>query len=201
MKTLITVSNTKLGGHIAQLNFPPGATCRPDAPCKKDCYARRHHFQMQPILHSMQDKLDFYMRNPEGFFKCLDYELTMIPYRFMRYFSSGDIVDDVFFFGMVKLAKQHPGTKFLCFTKKYELVNDYLYSGKKIPCNLIVVFSNWGEWICKNPFNLPMAWVMLRDAYIPDNARHCKGFCPECITTSEDCWNMAAGDNVKFRKH
>ena len=46
MENFVTVSNTnsKLGAQIYSINLPVGITCRPDAPCFKDCYARRGHW-------------------------------------------------------------------------------------------------------------------------------------------------------------
>lgn len=45
MENFVTVSNanSKLGAQIYSINLPVGITCRPDAPCFKDCYARRGH--------------------------------------------------------------------------------------------------------------------------------------------------------------
>ena len=204
MKTLLTVTNSKLGGYIAQLNFPAGISCRPDAPCAHGCYANKHHFRMVNIVNSMQEKLTFYFKDPDKFFRCLDTELMMIPYNYMRYFSSGDIPDGIFFLMMCRLARRHPFTHFLCFTKKYEIINEYLSEGKRIPSNLVVVLSNWGDWIAENPHSLPTAWVMFgdeRDSHIPDDARTCSGNCGNCVLTDSHCWNMKKNDSVKFKKH
>lgn len=39
----ISLNNSKLGDFIPSVNLPPVKTCRPDAPCKGLCYARRDH--------------------------------------------------------------------------------------------------------------------------------------------------------------
>ena len=72
-------------------------------------------------------------------------------------------------------------TRFLIFTKKYKLVNDYLRAGGVIPENMTVVLSAWGAgWPVPNPFNLPEAHVLFNneemDGNIPEYAiRNRKG--------------------------
>ena len=66
------------------------------------------------------------------------------------------------------------------------------------------MFSNWGEWICDNPHNLPTAWVEFgneTDSNIPYDAIKCHGNCGECVNTSEHCWRMQRGESVCFHKH
>jgi len=147
--------------------------------------------------------LEAYRESPDKFFETLDHQLSMIPYKFMRWHSSGDIVDTRYLEGMCWLARRHKGTKFLCFTKKYELVNEYL-NGHRKPSNLILVLSNWGNWQCNNPHNLPTSWVEFgieSDALIPKKATKCNGNCSECCNTESSCWNMKKGDSVYFHKH
>lgn len=199
------ISNTvsKLGVGIGTVNLPAITTCRMDAPCKKGCYACKGNFMYTNVKTSLQKNLDAFIEDPDRFFTVLHNQLEMIPYKFFRWFSSGDIVNERFLEGMCWLARKHKGTQFLCFTKKYELVNEYLNHHRK-PKNLILVFSNWGNWVCDNPHNLPTAWVEFgteSDNLIPDNANLCGGSCATCVNTSEHCWRMQRGDAVKFHKH
>ena len=199
----ISNSVSKLGVGIGTINLPAIKTCRADAPCKKGCYANKGNFMYSNVKSSQQKNLDAFLKDPGEFFNVLHYQLEMIPYKYIRWFSSGDIVDARFLEGMFWLARKHKGTQFLCFTKKYELVNEYLNSHKK-PKNLILVFSNWGEWICDNPHNLPTAWVEFgteSDKLIPENATKCHGKCYECINTLEHCWQLKYGEAVYFHKH
>lgn len=199
------VSNavSKLGVGIATVNLPAVVTCRKDAPCFKGCYARKGNFSYNNVKTSLDKNLEAFKENPDLFFERIHLQLEMIPYRFFRWHSSGEIVDERYLEGMFWLARKHKGTQFLCFTKKYELVNAYLNNHKK-PKNLILVFSNWGEWICDNPHNLPTAWVEFgkeSDNLIPADANVCSGNCGTCVNTSEHCWRMQKGESVKFHRH
>lgn len=194
---------SKLGIGIGTLNFPAVTTCREDAPCKKGCYTCKGNFAFSTVQKGLQRNLDSYLDDPDRFFSVLHNQLEMIPYRFFRWFSSGDIIDGRFLEGMCWLARRHRKTQFLCFTKKYELVNEYLSHHRK-PKNLIIVFSNWGKWLCENPNNLPTAWVEFGtevDKLIPEDATLCSGNCGDCVNTSEHCWKMQKGESVRFHKH
>jgi len=169
----------------------------------KGCYACKGNFAYSNVKSGLQKNLDAFVEDADRFFSILDNQLNMVPFKFFRWHSSGDIVNERYLEGMCWLARRHKGTQFLCFTKKYELVNEYLINHKK-PKNLILVFSNWGEWICDNPHNLPTAWVEFgteSDKLIPENANKCGGNCGTCVNTSEHCWRMQRGDSVFFHKH
>lgn len=199
----VSNSVSKLGIGIATVNLPAVVTCRKDAPCYKGCYARRGNFSYQNVKTSLDSNLEVYKESPDLFFERIHLQLEMIPYRFFRWHSSGEIVDERYLEGMFWLARKHKGTQFLCFTKKYELVNEYLNNHRK-PKNLVLVFSNWGDWICENPHNLPTAWVEFgteSDSLIPENANVCGGNCGTCVNTSEHCWRMQKGEAVKFHRH
>lgn len=196
---LITTTNIKLGGSIAQMNMPYALSCRPDAPCFQDCYCTHGNMAFKKVRESHMKKLELYKDNPKAFFGLLSVELTMVPYRYFRWHSSGDIPDTTYLDLMCKLARKHKETKFLCFTKKYEMVNEYLDSHRK-PANLVICLSNWGEWRVKNPHNLPTAWVDFGGTEgIPKKAHECSGNCGDCENTH--CWNMKKGQSVVFHKH
>ena len=122
MENFVTVSNTnsKLGAQIYSINLPVGITCRPDAPCFKDCYARRGHWMYSNVRASLNKNYEHYKENPKLCFESVATQTALC--KFVRWFSSGDIVDDAFFEGMCKVARKNRTTKYLCFTKKYEIV-------------------------------------------------------------------------------
>lgn len=196
---LITLTNKKLGGHIAQVNMPYVISCREDAPCKSLCYCRKGHIATPTATKSHNSKYQYYLDHPKEFFNQLDVELKLITYKYFRWHASGDIVDEGYLAGMFKIARKHPETRFLCFTKKYELVNSFLYKHKK-PSNLVLCLSNWGEWRSENPHNLPTSWVDFGNTQgIPVFAYECSGGCASCPGTH--CWYMKKGDSVVFKKH
>lgn len=198
----VSTKISKLGEGIATVNLPAVVTCRCDAPCAEQCYARKGNFCYSTVKNGLQKNLEAYLENPDRFFDVINYQLKMIPYRFFRWHSSGDIVDKRYLEGMVWLAEQHPNTRFLCFTKKYEIVNDFLNEKEK-PENLILVLSNWKDWQCENLHGLPTSWVRFpkEEYYIPENANECPGYCGECVNTSSSCWSLKYGESVCFKKH
>lgn len=105
---------------------------------------------------------------------------------------------------MVEVADALRGTRFLCFTKKFELVNQYLDVHKAFPKNLRMVFSAWGSFLPENPYNLPMAYVRLkkegRDG-IPADAIQCPKYCGDCVATGCSCWDLKPGGSVVFDEH
>lgn len=197
----ISTAVSKLGPCIACVNLPPVATCREDGPCFKDCYARRGRFRFNNVADAIKKNLEAYQQNPVGYFNVISASLDMIPYKYFRYHSSGDIPDEQYLDLMCKTARKHRNTKFLCFTKKFEIVNNYLDKHPK-PKNLTLVFSNWGDWQCENPHNLPTAWVKFTsETEVPENAKKCSGFCGGCVKTEGSCWSLKKGQAVYFKKH
>jgi hypothetical protein len=199
----ISNSVSKLGFAIATVNLPSVVTCRKNAPCAKGCYALKGNFLYKNVKKSHNNNYKAYIKNPEGYFSVIDATLTQIPYRYFRYHSSGDIVDAKYFRLMCDLAVKHKQTKFLCFTKKYEIINEYLGAGNTIPNNLVIVLSNWKDFKCDNPYNLPTAYVDFGDNKyeFPTNSNRCSGYCGECVNTENSCWDMKKGESVVFTKH
>lgn len=196
-----SISNriSKLGISIGTVNMPAVITCNRNC---KGCYAQKGNFTFPKVKDGIMKNYEAYKADEDRFFSVLDNQLNMIPYRFFRWHSSGDIVDERYLEGMMWLARKHKGTNFLCFTKKYDIVNEYLNNHRK-PKNLTLVLSAWGDLIPPNPHNLPTAWVegIGFDELIPENAFKCHGNCGECVNTSEHCWKMQKGEAVYFHKH
>ena len=125
----ITVSfKSKKLGRIPSLNIPPVLTCRRDAPCSSLCYARKGTFNYKNVVKSHMDNYIAYNEDQKGFFKEINKTLNndVVIYKYFRWHMSGDIVDMKYLYGMIELAKKNKKTKFLAFTKKFDLVNMYL---------------------------------------------------------------------------
>lgn len=200
MKQYVKVSNTnsKLGGQIYSINLPAVVTCRPDAPCFKGCYARKGNWTFSNVKNSLESNLEAYKSNPDLFFESIAAQTALV--RFCRWHSSGDIVDMKYFEGMCKVARKNKDTHYLCFTKKYEIINEFLSKGKRIPKNLSIVFSAWNNWIPENPYELPMTYVYgkeFNNELIPKDAIPCGGKCENC----QACWTLKKGQHVYFLKH
>jgi len=199
----ISLNNSKLGDKIPSLNLPPIITCRADAPCKKDCYALKGNWCYPNVKESLKNNLNLFLKDKKTFFNDIIEFLTNddVIFKFFRWFSAGDIVNKEFFEGIIKVAKKCKNTKFLLFTKKFNIVNDYLSENKKIPNNLNVVFSGWDEkFTIDNPYNLPTTYVYFNKCsnnHIPEFAIPCKGSCKSC----KSCWILKLGQSVYFNKH
>lgn len=195
----VTFGNTKLGRQIASINMPVGITCRADAPCAKTgCYGKKGRWLFENVQKSLQWNLNAYNNDHKRFFESVAEQTFLCKY--VRWHSVGDIVDDEYFKGMCKVARKNKDTRYLCFTKKYEIVNNYLNDGHRIPSNLKIVFSAWSDWIPENPYNLPMTFVrgkQFNNDLIPDDAIPCIGKCYMC----QACWQLKKGQCVVFDKH
>lgn len=194
----VTNGNTKLGKAISNINLPVGLTCRSDAPCYKYCYARRGNWRYDQVIASLQKNLDAYLNDSKKYFDSISRQTALN--RYVRWHSSGDIVDEQYLAGMCLVARRNKETHYLCFTKKYEIVNSFLAKGKRIPKNLTIVLSAWSDWVPDNPYHLPVAYVYGRtfnnDA-IPADAIPCAGKCYEC----QACWHLRKCQSVYFKRH
>lgn len=196
---------SKLGSCIPCINLPAGVSCRPNAPCSgTHCYAQHGRFMFPKVRKSHMNNYQAYINNPDLYFEYIDDFLKHSLYVFFRYHSSGDIIDDGYFKRMSDVAKNNSNIKFLCFTKKYEIVNDFMKSSE-IPPNLSVVFSNWAEFKCDNPYNLPEAYVRFKDkninSCVPASAKECSRYCGSCVKTNDSCWDLKRGESVVFNQH
>jgi hypothetical protein len=192
---------SKLGADIPSVNLPVGCTCRKDAPCFKKCYARRGRFCFSRNRAYLQTNLELWCCDPEFY----EREVTIgaFPARFFRWHSSGDIPDMAYLEMMVRVATKLPETRFLAFTKKYELVNSYIAEHGGLPRNLNIVLSAWGDFVPDNPHNLPVAYISFKHeaADIPADARPCQSYCGDCVATGMSCWDLKRGESVVFNEH
>lgn len=196
----ISYSNRKMGA-IPSFSLPSGLSCRADAPCRKECYARRMERLYSNTKKSYINNWNEWVKDP------ISVEKQIIGYAYMcrvfRWHVSGDIIDRKYFEMMIHVALECDKTKFLAFTKKYEIVNQYLKEGLSIPENLIIVFSAWKGFEFENSFNLPAAHVMYKngETTAPISAKLCKGNCYDCVIEDGGCWSLKNGEHVVFMKH
>lgn len=194
----VTNGNSKLGA-IPAINLPAIKTCREDAPCRKLCYANKGNFLFKHVKNCYERNLKVFLENPS---KAENDILSQIPSLGMiRWHASGDIVNREYLDMMVRIAKQRKQTRFLCFTKKYEMINQYLDEGNTFPKNLKIVFSGWYGLDVINPYNIPTAYIKLKqqeDNRIKKSALDCIGNCMEC---GGACWFLKKGQQVFFKQH
>lgn len=198
----ISTTNSKLG-LIPSVNLPPIVTCRDNCPCAKDCYAMKGRFRFKNVRDNLANNLQCYLENPNKYFAEIKHAINngMVSYSYFRWHASGDFVDRQYFKQVVETANELPLTSFLAFTKKFELVNEYIKNENEIPPNLHIVYSAWGDdFKIHNPYHFPVAYVRFgnkENNSIPETAAECSGDCTNCL----QCWKIKAGESVVFNKH
>lgn len=120
---------------------------------------------------------------------------------------SGDIPNKDYLKHMIETARQNEHCEILCFTKRYNIVNETMQElnsrGEILPSNLHLIFSAWRGLKMENPFRFPEAHVKYRDGTTTagDNAYSCGGNCTECALTDDGCWTLRSGEQVVFNEH
>lgn len=200
-KLTISTGNSKLG-NIPNVSLPPGLTCRKNTPCFtcKTCYALRHAWIPYPqVRKAWQGNYNLWLKKPDEFREQLWAWLNKHkPDRF-RWHVGGDIPDIAYLYTIARTAGYFPGIKFLCFTKKYEIVADS--QALVFPTNLNLVLSMWPG--LDNPLKqrtFPRGWMRdpkSPDTRIPKDATTCPGSCKTCSL----CWDLKPRESVVFDKH
>ncbi len=203
MNLHISRNVSKLGANIPSINLPPVITCRCNAPCANSHkrYAMKGRFALTHNKQLLQANLALWKSNPEQFEK--EVRMAAFHSRYVRWHSSGDIPDVDYLCMMTRVAHALPNTSFLAFTKKFEMVNQFLEIHGEFPKNLRIIFSAWGSFVPENPHNLPVAYVRLKNTVcdIPEDALQCPKYCGDCVMTGCSCWDLQKGQSVCFNEH
>lgn len=200
MNIKISSGNAKLGS-IPSISLPAGVTCRDDCECQKKCYAKKLERLRKTVREAYRHNYDLLNQDSDTYWR--EVEASIMMSRFFRFHVSGDIPDCVYFAHMIEVAERNKHCEILCFTKKFDIVNQHLDVGGKIPKNLHIIFSGWKNLKMNNPYLLPEAHVRYRDGYTTasDNAKECTGNCTECAITDGGCWTLKSGEQVVFNEH
>lgn len=182
------------------IDLPPILTCRKNAPCAKLCYGCKGNFRFQNVKEPRYANLTLWNADPEQFE--VEAIAAIFSHRYARFHATGDIPSEPYLAMLCRVARKCRNTKILVFTKQYEIVNHYIASGNRIPSNLRIVLSAWGDWLPENPHNFPMAYVRLKDVecHIPEKAVECTGYCGTCVM-GKSCWSLKKGESVVFKQH
>lgn len=191
---VISDGNNKIG-KIPNISLTPIVTCNPDAPCKTEgCYSMKAFKRFESVRNARSHNMAIWKQYPNRYFKELnDYMLLKKP-PYFRFHVDGDIPSQDYLDRMVLLAKSHPNTRFLAFTKQYHL--DF----SQCPENLVIIPSAWPNMdLPESIWNHRLAWM--QDGREIRNRRvyfECHGHCSECYA----CWHIDRIDrDVVFAKH
>lgn len=203
----ISNHNSKTGSCCNNLAFPT-CTCREDAPCKASgCYCMKGRQAMCNVVAAYVRNLMIYNNDHDDFWEQVKFKIKHNPLPLFRWFDAGDILDYEFFCGMVDLAKAFPNIRFMSFTKKYDIVNEWLGTNGDLPKNLNIIFSAWHiGWKVNNPYGMPVAYVDFKDQTLnpqfPKGITGCPNQSDKTITCSmcQKCWNKKI-KAVVFKQH
>ncbi len=195
----ISKGNSKMGA-IQSVSLPAVVTCRA-CDCQQKCYARKLEKIRRTVAQAYKNNLQVLIEAPDIYWR--EVEATIMLSRYFRFHVSGDIPNKDYFDKMVEVATRQKHCDILCFTKKFEIVNEYIVAHGELPKNLHIVFSGWVGLEMINPFSLPEAHVRYRDGSTTarDGAVECAGNCTECASVSGGCWTLKKGEQVVFNEH
>ena len=197
-KLHISTGNSKMG-QIPSVSLPPVKTCRAGAPCIKDCYACKLCRLYKNVKNSYEENYDLYKMDPDGYFNQLDAVLKLSTY--FRLHVSGDFPNMDYFKRTVETVRKNKQCTVLAFTKQFELVNEYIDAGHRIPKNFKIIFSTWDGWNPVNPYNMPQSAVIFKHTDVPASWKICGGNCSECACRGVGCWELKRGETIAFYKH
>lgn len=198
----ISESNAKMG-LIPSISLLPVIDCGNCGCCAKSCYDLRHDMIYPQSIMARSINSMIFDTNPARYFREIDAWLTFNYPRAFRWHIGGDIKSSSYLEGMVDIAEKHKDISFLAFTKMFNIINEYLDSGRSLPSNLKIIFSGWTGLDIPNPHNLPSAHPLFADGSTSakDGAKLCKGNCTECLSKKLLCWSLKPGEEIVFSTH
>ena len=200
----ISGGNTKLG-FIMNISLPPVVTCQNCGSCSKYCYAVRNYLRAPSIYNAWNENYLLFITDPDHYFS--EISRAVKTQRFFRWHVSGDIVNGLYFAGMIKVAIENPKVEFLAFTKAYQIVNAAIAAGVEIPSNLHLLFSAAPGVDMPNPYRIPECHVNFADptqnTYCggAEYVYYCGGNCTECAINGCGCFFLKPGDVTIINQH
>jgi len=210
----ISKRNTKLGA-IHNISLPPSVSCPEDAPCREACYAQKSWRMYANVRAAWAKNWDVYQHDPMEYFAQISEYIRDHVVQVFRWHVAGDIPNMGYYIGMCLVAKEHPDTRFLCFTKQVSVTT------KPRPDNLRVLFSMWpnmnvaknwedrDRWLAIIKKHCPIAWFDPKEQSTDDwynraladvgaeGAVPCHKKCEDCGM----CWHLEPGMSVILKEH
>lgn len=198
----VTISNgnSKMGP-VASVSLLPFITCPACCrdTCGTECYAAKIALLYSTVRESYAKNTALALHDPARFWEDVRHAARAV--RYFRFHVSGDIPSAEYFSEIVKTAEMIPGTEFLIFTKRFQIVNSWIDAGNAIPGNLHILFSGWTNLQPENPHKLPETNVFDKLNPPRESWKQCGGNCFNCACRGVGCWTACPGDTIAFRKH
>lgn len=195
MKVKISMGNTKMG-KIPSVSLPPIKSCDNCNLCAKKCYAKKAYLQYPQTKAAYDNNYKLVTKNHYKYFEDIKEYLSKKKPKYFRWHVSGDILNQEYFNDMVQIAEEYPKTKFLCFTKMYDIVSTYNCFAK-IPKNLHIFFSLWEDQKYHTQQNISIARSVNKQDLHKYQGFKCQGNCSECGF----CFEALPGSSVIFEMH
>ncbi len=194
----ISKGNRKLGG-VMNISTSPRKCCPDSVPCaSQGCYALKA-YRLYPGTRKAWSRNERLARkDPDAYFSQIAERVARSKPRLFRWHVAGDILSTRYLHGMCRIAKDYQSTRFLAFTKAFDIVNRY-EDREAVPGNLVIIFSAWPGMRFDNPHRHRVAWMQDgTESRVPKDAIKCHGNCETCGL----CYELPRlGVDVVFRKH
>lgn len=202
MHVRISAGNKKLG-NIPNVSLLPVLDCGNCSCCAKSCYDLRNDMIYKESINARTVNSLIFATDPERYFREIDAWLTFHFPRAFRWHVGGDIKSTEYLANMVEIAVRHKEIKFLCFTKMFRVINEYIDNNNTIPPNLKIIFSGWKGLDMPNPYNFPSAHPLFPDGSTSakDGAKLCTGNCAQCLSENRLCWSLKEGEEIISPAH
>ena len=196
----ISYGNNKMG-KIPSVSLLPILTCpaRCNGTCGDKCYAKKLAILRPSVMKAYARNTAVFMARPLDFFRAV--ERVMATSQLFRFHVSGDIPNSAYLAMVAYLANCNPFCKVLMFTKRYELVNNFIRDNGTIPSNLKILFSGWTNLKPDNPYGFPETTVYAKDEDFRPEWKACGGNCLDCALHCGGCWEAKNGETVAFKIH
>ena len=193
--------NRKMGAvaSVSTLPFIGGCPASCKGTCGVKCYAAKIANLYPNVLANYAINTALAIRRPDLYWNHINDFVKGC--RYFRFHVSGDIINAHYFDNMIEVARNNPHCEFLCFTKRYEIVNGWIEDNGELPCNLHILFSGWTNLTPVNPYNLPETNVYTCEEDFNDSWLTCGGNCFNCACRGVGCWQAKNGDIIAFKMH
>lgn len=200
LRVRISSANSKMG-NVASVSTLPFLTCPAccSSTCGAKCYAAKLANLRPSVLKSYAVNTAIALRRPDVYWTQVNAAICGV--RFFRFHVSDDIINSDYFAHMVDCARNNPHTEILAFTKRFDVVNNWISDNGDLPANLHIMFSGWSNLTPNNPHKLPETNVIEKGAEPLEGWTVCPGNCFECACAGAGCWGAGKGETIAFHIH
>lgn len=205
--------NGKIGTTVKTISLRPVIDCANCHACRQDCYDLRHDVIQTACREYRCITAAILEHDPERFWQEVEAQMKFIM--LLRLAIGGDWMKKrEWMEHWVKAARLNPHCQILCFTKSYDVVNEWMDENGELPENLHILFSAWPDTPMDNRHNLPISFPKFAKDDIENDPKaaefaermplyywHCNDDCTQCALAGEGCWTLQRGQAVGFNFH